>query len=133
METKEKGKKSTSSSSKPLEYEVRHLQAYEGQNWKWPPDLDSEPELAKALEHMPRRQIECAWYYTKLAQANNIDAEHIVDLNMSIDFSSAMPRPNVCACLVSTAKPYAVKRQRDLCGYEALNLQGLWHTRLRPV
>eukprot|EP00972_Heterocapsa_arctica_P097633 14406688-Heterocapsa_arctica.AAC.1 len=30
METKEKGKKITS--NKPLEYEVRHLQAYESQN-----------------------------------------------------------------------------------------------------
>ena len=110
---------------------MRHLQAFEAQGWTWPPKYETDAELAGALDHMPKRQAECAWYHTKLARAQGISEGMVVDLNMSIDFSSA-PRGNRACCLVSTAKPYAIRRLRDICGYEAFNFQGLWRPNLRP-
>ena len=111
------------------EFLVRHLEAYQNAGLRWPPDPAEGEDLYAALRHLSRREMECAWYHTLVAEANAIP-HAIVDLNMSIDWAKGSS-PDKVHCIVSTSKLYSTRRRRDLCGLEVLNLQGMWHQGVR--
>jgi hypothetical protein len=59
------------------------------------------------------------------------DADIVIDLNLSIDWQrSAFSDVPWAACLTSGSRPFYIKRMRDLCGHEALQLQGIDMSRM---
>lgn len=99
-------------------FHEKHLHAYNEIDLAWPPDYG---EFGPCSSHLCRRMREVAYYFTQKLRHQTLETVH--DLNMSIDFMSE-PRLGGCPCLVSTARPWLRRRQRDLIGDEALALQG---------
>jgi hypothetical protein len=49
----------------------------------------------------------------------------MVDLNQSLKWQLGNQTYGVAHCLCESSRPFCVKLERDLCGPEAMNLQGL--------
>ena len=113
------------------EFKVVHLEEYQHAKLTWPPVYKDDEQLALATEHLPERQRECAWYHVKVAESQTVATEHIIDLNLNLEWSAACNTNTECPYIVSTSKLFAVGRRRELCGNEALALQGLWHSELK--
>jgi site-specific DNA-cytosine methylase len=107
-------------------YLVKHLEIYRNNDVEWPPSYDSDPSWRDRMAYLPDRQKECAWFYKVVAQRLNLALDVITDLNLSLDWSlSCFNDPPHIACLATTSRPYSVLREREVCGEEALQMQGL--------
>jgi hypothetical protein len=102
-----------------------HGEVFTANGLKWPPVLSAE--LAAATEHLPQRPKELVFLLEDIAKSLKKQNEAIWDVNYSVNFllSEFGKDSGICPCLVSTAKPWWRKLRRDMCGREALGLQGL--------
>ena len=99
-------------------YELGHLESFLEHGLKWPPDMGS---FEAVVSHLGRRQSELAFLCTHKLKDEPGETCH--DLNMSATWM-VEAKANECHILVSTSRPWLRKRQRDMTGDEALNLQG---------
>ena len=89
----------------------------------WPPDFKEDPGFPERVDYLGRRQLEIAWYHSRLFADDPTTVETTKDLNMSMGWQSEKSS-SVAQCLVSTSRPWLMIRGRSLCGVEALMLQG---------
>ncbi len=79
----------------------------------WPPDYESDLQLTQAIEYMPERMQQVAWFAVQYARKYHIP-EVITDLHTSIDYG---PRDySKVHTLVSSARPFLTGRMRELTG-----------------
>ncbi len=76
------------SNANELKFEEEHLELFNREGFKWPPDESTFKEvgLAGKLDHLPRRFAERAYFHTALAlKKGNLEDkqnQRVVDLNM---------------------------------------------------
>ena len=69
------------------EYLVKHLEAYQNAGLRWPPDPAEEADLYAALQHLSRKEMECAWYHTLACGGQCYRTRHRRPATGSIDQS----------------------------------------------
>jgi hypothetical protein len=112
-------------------WKVDHYEVYTSHGITWPPNWADDDKLARAVEMLPPRQAEIAWFHSRLAAIRDLKCEAVIDVNMSLVYmrnelwNRADELPT-CSCLVSTSRPFAVLAKREICGMEALHFQGIW-------
>lgn len=115
---------------KEMEYETDHKEAFDTQGFPWPPSKEDfeECDLVSAVEHLPVRAAECVYYHQRNISLTGHDwiaeKETIVDLNMSLKWQVVNYNGWAAPCLVSSSRPYFFRAKRDMCGLEAMALQG---------
>jgi len=116
-------------------YEAEHLQLFREDfpgvfSRGWPPDMRQFEDVCpeECVAHLPPRGQQSVLYHRlererRMQEDNTVNPqEQYKDLNMSLMWQGALPYGN--GCLVSSARPFLMKRLRDLTGVEALSLQG---------
>ena len=119
--------------------QVKHLNIYQNGGLAWPPNFSSNPTLGPAVEGLPKRQAEVAWFFSKAASlrepprheslgstgadASNVggvdaDAkEQLIDLHPQIDFGS---KSRDCPSVIGTSRLWATRRKRLLTGFREI-------------
>ncbi|CAK0879848.1 unnamed protein product, partial [Prorocentrum cordatum] len=122
MQTKTEAadKKGSAKAGADQKYEDEHLELFSAAGLKWPPNY-KDAGLEDVVAHLPRRFAECVMYRDSRIELKKESSERIIDLNSRLDWQRVGPP---VPCLVCTGRPWLVKRQRDLTGAEAMNLQG---------
>ena len=119
--------------AKELKWEEEHYTAFRNRGWHWPPDYTTDPALHRRLEHLPERQCQLGWFlwnWTRLPDVmHEQPAIKVWDVNPTMGFiEKQMASTAACPTLVSTAQLMVIGSPcgiRDVCGVEALHLQGL--------
>ena len=130
VKTEADNKKKATRSCSDLNFESQHLEFYSTEGFTWPPTqaMLEAAGLADKLAHLPRRNQETAYYHTMCKRSKEYVSEKMFDLNMNLEWQLHQP---TVGCLVCTAKPWLLKRRRELTGAEALTIQGFawWEIR----
>ena len=127
MEMKELEKKAVAQAKKKAKTEesvwrVDHLEEFRDAGLQWPPCLETDRDLDRAVAHLPRRMQEVAWYFCHNPKYQ-LDVPTYHDLNPSITLKSCS-RINVMT-LVCNSVVWDRQRKRVLWGAENMMLQGL--------
>ena len=108
-------------SGKGCDWEADHLEIYREASMQWPPDLTSDPDLAAATQHLPRRMQEVA-YYQCHRQRDVCGKSTYHDLNMSLKYFSESAE--LVQTIVCSSTIFDRKNKKVLSGAELLMLQG---------
>lgn len=117
---------------KQMLFETDHMEIFTRVGYTYPPTTDDLEDhmLTDAISHLPRRMQETAYFHTRSFQEQSADdddttvAKETVDINKTLQWNiTETTRAAVC-CLASSSKIWLLGRRRELCGHEALLLQG---------
>lgn len=103
------------------EWEPDHLEMFREAKLSWPPDMKSDPELADAVKHLPRRMQEAAYWHVHRPRPDP-DARTWHDLNPTLTFRSEVI--GQVLTIVCTSVVLDRKMKKILSGIEIMSLQG---------
>jgi site-specific DNA-cytosine methylase len=121
----ERSRPDAKDNDKKVGFEVLHLEKFREVGLTWPPVDAEHVGRLDAVSHLSARQRDTALWHMHVAEKHGRTTEKIIDLAPSLDFGANSNLERDCMCVVSSVRPFALLRKRELCGWETLALQGL--------